>query len=104
MRFKGQVFLGRRNQTCEMQSCRSMRSKFSTLRGNPTLKVFVELEDGTRAGASVPSGASTGAHEAIELRDGDPDAIEGKGVRRTITNVIQIIRPKLIGYAGRAAA
>ena len=68
-------------------------------RGNPTLKVFVELEDGTRAGASVPSGASTGAHEAIELRDGDPRRYEGKGVRRAIANIIQIITPKLIGYA-----
>jgi enolase len=68
-------------------------------RGNPTLKVFVELEDGTRAGASVPSGASTGAHEAIELRDGDPRRYEGKGVRRAIANVTEIIRPKLIGYA-----
>ena len=59
----------------------------------------MELEDGTRAGASVPSGASTGAHEAIELRDGDPRRYEGQGVRRAIANITQIIRPKLIGYA-----
>ncbi|MGP8230854.1 MAG: phosphopyruvate hydratase [Steroidobacteraceae bacterium] len=68
-------------------------------RGNPSLRVFVELHGGTRATASVPSGASTGTHEALELRDGDPDRYGGKGVRRAIANVTDIIGPKLIGFA-----
>src|SRR5580704_3066490 len=68
-------------------------------RGNPTVEVDVVLADGSRGRASVPSGASTGAHEAIELRDGDPRRYEGKGVRSAIANITQIIRPKLIGYA-----
>lgn len=68
-------------------------------RGNPTLKVFVELHGGTRAGASVPSGASTGTHEALELRDGDPKRYGGKGVRRAIANISEIIAPKLIGIS-----
>ena len=66
-------------------------------RGNPTLRAFVELESGTRAGASVPSGASTGAHEALELRDGEPGRYGGKGVRRAIANVCDIIAPKVVG-------
>lgn len=68
-------------------------------RGNPTLKVLVELHGDTRASASVPSGASTGAHEALELRDGDRNRYGGKGVRRAIANISQIIAPKLIGVA-----
>ena len=68
-------------------------------RGNPSLRVFVELHGGTRASASVPSGASTGAYEALELRDGDLDRYGGKGVRRAIANVTDIIGPKLIGIA-----
>ena len=50
-------------------------------RGNPTVRVFVSLADGTRVSASVPSGASTGANEAVELRDGDKARYGGKGVR-----------------------
>ena len=68
-------------------------------RGNPTLRVFVELRGGVRASASVPSGASTGAHEALELRDGDPKRFGGKGVQHAAANVIDIIAPKLIGFA-----
>ena len=68
-------------------------------RGNPTLKVFIDLHGGTRASASVPSGASTGMHEALELRDGDESRYGGKGVRRAIANISQIIAPKLIGIA-----
>jgi enolase len=67
-------------------------------RGNPTLRVFVELRGGVRASASVPSGASTGAHEALELRDGDPKRYGGKGVRHAIANVTDIIAPKLVGF------
>lgn len=66
-------------------------------RGSPTLKVFVELGGGARASAAVPSGASTGAFEALELRDGDPSRYGGRGVRRAIANISEIIAPKVIG-------
>ncbi len=56
-------------------------------RGNPTLKVTVVLDDGTVGAACVPSGASTGAHEAVELRDGDPRRYNGKGVLKAVRNV-----------------
>jgi enolase len=68
-------------------------------RGNPTLKAFVELRNGVRASACVPSGASTGAYEALELRDEDPKRYGGRGVRRAVANVKGIIAPKLIGYS-----
>jgi enolase len=68
-------------------------------RGNPTLRVFVELRGGIRASASVPSGASTGAHEALELRDSDPKRYGGKGVQRAAANVTGIIAPELVGLA-----
>jgi len=67
-------------------------------RGNPTVKVFVDLEDGTRAGASVPSGASTGENEAIELRDNDSSRYLGKGVLTAVDNVTKIIAPEIIGF------
>ena len=66
-------------------------------RGNPTVRVFVELEDGTRAGASVPSGASTGENEAIELRDNNSARYLGKGVRTAVDNVTNIIAPEIMG-------
>ncbi len=66
-------------------------------RGNPTLRVFVETEDGTKASASVPSGASTGKRESVELRDNDPQRYGGRGVRHVIENVTRIILPKLKG-------
>ncbi len=66
-------------------------------RGNPTVEVEVVLEDGTMGTAIVPSGASTGAHEAVELRDGDPARYGGKGVLRAIKNVNEIIAPEIIG-------
>ena len=56
-------------------------------RGNPTVEVEVVLEDGSRGRASVPSGASTGAHEAVELRDGDNSRYLGKGVRKAVEAV-----------------
>ena len=68
-------------------------------RGNPTVRVFVELSDGTRSTASVPSGASTGENEAIELRDGDKKRYLGKGVLQAINNVNTIICPELIGMS-----
>lgn len=66
-------------------------------RGNPTVRVFVELADGTTASASVPSGASTGENEALELRDGDKKRYAGKGVLKAIDNVSKLILPALAG-------
>jgi len=66
-------------------------------RGTPTVRVFVLLEDGTAAAASVPSGASTGEHEAVELRDSDTHRYNGKGVRKAVANVNEIIAPRLAG-------
>ena len=68
-------------------------------RGNPTVRVFVELSDGTKVSASVPSGASTGENEAIELRDGDNTRYLGKGVLKAINNVNTIISPALLGMS-----
>lgn len=67
-------------------------------RGNPTLEVDVYLEEGAFGRAAVPSGASTGAHEAVELRDGDSRRYLGKGVQKAVNNVNDIIAPELIGY------
>ncbi len=66
-------------------------------RGNPTVEVDVILECGTIGRAAVPSGASTGENEALELRDGDPKRYLGKGVQKAVENVNDIIAPKLIG-------
>jgi len=66
-------------------------------RGNPTLEVEVYLEDGSMGRAAVPSGASTGAHEAVELRDGDKSRYLGKGVTNAVANVNDTIAPELIG-------
>ncbi|MBU4532354.1 MAG: phosphopyruvate hydratase [Eubacteriales bacterium] len=66
-------------------------------RGNPTVEVDVTLEDGTLGRAAVPSGASTGTFEAVELRDADPTRYKGKGVSRAVSNVNAIIAPELIG-------
>jgi len=67
-------------------------------RGNPTVEVEVGLDDGTIGRAAVPSGASTGAFEAIELRDGDKDRYLGKGVEQAVSNVEDKIADELIGY------
>ncbi|MGO3152556.1 MAG: phosphopyruvate hydratase [Galactobacter sp.] len=66
-------------------------------RGNPTLEVEVLLTDGSLGRAGVPSGASTGEFEAVELRDGDADRYQGKGVRKAVDNVIDQIGPKVVG-------
>ncbi len=66
-------------------------------RGNPTVEVEVGLDDGSFGRAGVPSGASTGEHEAIELRDGDAGRYLGKGVRKAVENVTQVIGPALLG-------
>jgi enolase len=67
-------------------------------RGNPTVEVEVGLDDGTVARAAVPSGASTGAFEAIELRDGDPKRYGGKGVQTAVTNIEERVVDELVGY------
>ncbi len=66
-------------------------------RGNPTVRSWVVLEDGSVGVASVPSGASTGENEAVELRDGDPNRYNGKGVLKAVSNVTDIIAPRLKG-------
>jgi len=66
-------------------------------RGNPTLEVEVELADGTKGKAAVPSGASTGKHEAVELRDGDRSRYNGKGVLKAVANVNKDIASGLKG-------
>src|SRR5216110_98051 len=67
-------------------------------RGNPTVEVDCILENGFRGRAIVPSGASTGEHEALELRDGDKKRYLGKGVRKAVDNVNKLIAPALIGH------
>jgi enolase len=66
-------------------------------RGNPTVEVEVALDDGTLSRAAVPSGASTGAYEAVELRDGDDSRYGGKGVSQAVTAVLDTIGPELVG-------
>lgn len=67
-------------------------------RGNPTVEVTVGLDDGTVAHAAVPSGASTGAFEAVELRDADQPRYGGKGVTQAVANIDERIMPELVGY------
>ena len=66
-------------------------------RGNPTIEVDCVLEGGALGRAAVPSGASTGEHEAIELRDGDAGRYRGKGVQKAVRNVAEAIAPALLG-------
>src|SRR5919109_677203 len=70
-------------------------------RGNPTVEVEVELENGAMGRAAVPSGASTGAHEAVELRDGDKKRYGGKGVRKAVAAVNAEIMDLLSGLDAR---
>ncbi len=67
-------------------------------RGNPTVEVDVVLEDGSVGTSAVPSGASTGQYEAIELRDGDKNRYHGKGVLKALGNIQNVIRPNVIGF------
>jgi enolase len=66
-------------------------------RGNPTVEVDVVLAEGSIGRAAIPSGASTGAHEAVELRDGDKERFGGKGVRKAVRNVVEEIGPAVLG-------
>jgi enolase len=82
-----------------------MNSKIATIRGleildsrgNPTLRVFLTLDSGITVSASVPSGASTGENEAVELRDGDKKRYGGKGVQKAAAHVNEALAPRLIG-------
>ncbi|HZX01940.1 MAG TPA: phosphopyruvate hydratase, partial [Kribbella sp.] len=67
-------------------------------RGNPTVEVEVLLDDDTIARAAVPSGASTGQFEAVELRDGDKDRYGGKGVQKAVTAILEDIDKEIVGY------
>lgn len=69
-------------------------------RGNPTIQVMLRLENGYEGVAKIPSGASTGKHEAVELRDGEKTRYFGKGVRKAAENVLQVIRPAILGFQG----
>ena len=71
-------------------------------RGNPTVMVTAELNNGLTASACVPSGASTGIREAVELRDGDERRYGGKGVRKAVANVNKILAPRLKGMSPHA--
>src|SRR5438552_16815121 len=66
-------------------------------RGNPTIEVDVRLDNGAFGRAAVPSGASTGEHEAVELRDGDKTRYAGQGVLKAVHNVNEVIAPALAG-------
>lgn len=67
-------------------------------RGNPTIEVEIELEDGTTGRAAIPSGASTGENEAVELRDGDKARYQGKGVQKAVANVNETISEEVVGF------
>lgn len=73
-------------------------------RGNPTVRVVLGLSDGRSVSAAVPSGASTGEHEAVELRDGDKSRYLGKGVLKAVANVNDVIAPALVGKEPTAQA
>src|SRR5579863_581274 len=74
-------------------------------RGNPTVEADVHLADGSIGRAAVPSGASTGEHEAVELRDNDPKRYLGKGTRKAVQNINKKIGPAVIGlHASEQAA
>jgi len=81
--------------SARIQTIRAMEILDS--RGNPTIRVSVTLDGGIAAVSSIPSGASTGENEAVELRDGDERRYRGKGVRRAVANVNEVIAPALVG-------
>src|SRR5271169_1887994 len=66
-------------------------------RGNPTVEADVYLADGSLGRAAVPSGASTGEHEAVELRDNDSKRYLGKGTRKAVANIVETIAPAVLG-------
>ena len=80
-----------------MKICKVHAREILDSRGNPTVEVEVTLENGVCGRASVPSGASTGENEALELRDGDKQRYLGKGVLKAVANVNEKIAPALVG-------
>lgn len=84
--------------------CKVCAEEILDSRGNPTVEAYVQLDDGTGAWAQVPSGASTGKHEAFELRDKDPDRYGGKGTLIAVENVNGVIGPALCGTANCQSA
>ncbi len=83
-----------------MKSIKSIKGRqILDSRGNPTIEVEVELRDGSVGRAAVPSGVSTGSHEAVELRDGDPSVFRGLGVSKAVANIREIIAPALVGMS-----
>jgi enolase len=83
-----------------MKSIKSIKGRqIFDSRGNPTVEVEVGLADGSVGSAAVPSGASTGSHEAVELRDGDSSAFRGLGVSKAVNNIREIITPAIIGMS-----
>jgi enolase len=86
-------------QECSMATIEAVGAReILDSRGNPTVEVEVALDDATTARAAVPSGASTGRFEAVELRDGDSDRYLGKGVEKAVTGVLDEIGPELLGF------
>ncbi len=82
----------------ELMITRVLAREILDSRGNPTVEAEVETEDGSIGRAAVPSGASTGAFEAVEMRDRDPGRFLGQGVRNAVGNVNDLIAPELIGF------
>lgn len=80
-----------------MKIAKIMAREILDSRGNPTVEATVELENGLKATSAVPSGASTGSHEALELRDGDSKRFGGKGVLKAVANVNGVIASKIVG-------
>jgi enolase len=93
------TFLIKKMEVCKMSIITDVFAReILDSRGNPTIEVDVYLEDGTMGRAAVPSGASTGAFEAVELRDGDKSRYLGKGVEKAVGNVNDLIAPELEGW------
>lgn len=90
---KGAVFVQQRIQLVEAREVIDSR-------GNPTIEVEVQFSDGSTGSAIVPSGASTGAHEALELRDTGSPRFGGKGVQRAVSHVLERIAPEILGFEG----
>ena len=90
-------WLARAGGIAEPEMLRIIGRQILDSRGNPTVEVDVVLEDGSRGRAAVPSGASTGAHEAVELRDGDKARYLGKGVLKAVEHVNTEISEAVLG-------
>src|SRR3954449_485016 len=89
----------RRSTVPDLRIERVVAREILDSRGRPTVEADVVLANGIVGRSSVPSGASTGAHEAVELRDGDRGRYRGLGVRRAVANVVEIIGPAVRGLA-----